>query len=148
MKINQILSEDYQIYRRWFELSLDLIWKIPQELRAKADPMSEIAKAEGKSLTMAEKALASGIKDTVAMTDRYSAGDIELVDEAFVKAGLPSLTAMRVVFSKSLLRIIKSSVVENEEDYCLLKSLEDCDLPEGAKNMIRKMCGAYEIKKY
>lgn len=148
MKINQILSEDYQTYRRWFELSLDLIWKLPKELRAKADPMSEIAKAEGKSLAMAEKALASGIKDTVAMTDRYSAGDIELVDEAFSRSGLPSLTAMMAIFSKSFLMIIKSSIVMNEEDYHLLKSFEDYDLPEGAKIVIREMCGAYEIKNY
>lgn len=143
--MNAIIKLDYQIYRRWFERSLDLIWRLPHELRSKADPMEEVSKAEQRSQGSAIRSVSMGIKDTVAMTDRYSAADIKILDAAFEADSLPSLTAVRAMVVSRLDRIIKRGLIVSDEEFYSLKSLEDCDLSEGVRGEVQRLLGVYEI---
>ena len=148
MNINDIISADYSIYRRWFERSLDLIWRLPAELRIRADPMAELSKIEEKSPSRAANSLFTGIKDTIAMTDRYSENDIISVDKILEMEDLPSLTSIRTAFSKEVSNIINSGLIKSDEEYYTLKSLEDCDLPVYAKEQLNKIIGVYEADRY
>src|SRR5690349_10326565 len=123
MSINEIVAKNYDLYRKWFDRSLDLIWKLPPELRSKADPMAEVSKAENKSSVSAVKSVCSGIRDTVSITDRYSASDIAVVDKALEQDNLPTLTSMRLLFSKEIVKLLKLPSIDNERDYYTLKAL-------------------------
>ena len=142
----KIPEPDYAIYRRWFERSLDVIWHLSPELRAYGDPMEAVAKAEAVSKARAIKSVSAGITDTVAMTQGYSQQEVASVDEAFVREGLPSLTAMRALLSKDIDKILKAGAVANEEEYYALKALEDAEIPETTRVEIEKLLGDYETR--
>ena len=144
--MQNVVGKDYELYRRWFERSLDLIWQMPPELRAKADPMAAVAQAEAVSTAKAIKSVTAGITDTVGMTDRHSQQEIAALDAHFEREGLPSLSAMRNLFSKKARKILKSGKVESEEDFYTLKALEDADLPEATKVEIEALLGDYELR--
>ncbi|TXI21485.1 MAG: hypothetical protein E6Q67_07575 [Roseateles sp.] len=145
--MNVIVERDYETYRRWFERSLDLIWRLPPQLRLKADPMAEVAKAEKISKSKAVRSLYAGIKDTVAMTDRYSAIDVQTLDANFKSESLPSLTSVRAMVVSKLDKIIKRGVILSEDEFYGLKSLEDCDISDETKAEVQRLLGAYEVKR-
>lgn len=140
----KIPETDYPIYRRWFERSLDLIWHLSPELRAFGDPMAELAKAEAISKARAIKSVSVTITDTVAMTQGFSQQEIVSADEAFVREGLPSLTAMRALLSKDIAKIFKAGVIANEDEYYALKALEDAEMAEATRIEIEQLLAAYE----
>lgn len=144
--MQNVVGKDYELYRRWFERSLDLIWQMPPDLRAKADPMAAVAEAEAVSPAKAVKSVAAGIADTVGMTDRHSKADIATLDALFARDGLPTLSALRALFSKKVGKILKAGRIESEEDFYTLKALEDADLPEATKAAIEKLTGDYELR--
>ncbi|MDG3443153.1 hypothetical protein [Nitrospirillum amazonense] len=146
MSLREAISADYHLYRRWFERSLDVIWGLPPELRAKADPMREIERAESKSISSAIKMLSSGIEDTISITERNSIGQLSIIDIKLQSDGLPSLSFIKNLFSKEIKKILKLKFIESEEDYFSLKNLEDCDPPEKVKMLIRELCGSYELR--
>jgi hypothetical protein len=142
----KIPEPDYTTYRQWFERSLDVIWHLSPELRAHGDPMEAIAKAEAISKARAIKSVSAGITDTVAMTQGYSPQEVASADEAFVREGLPSLTAMRALLSKGIAKIFKAGAVANEDEYYALKALEDADIAEATRKEIERLLGGYEAK--
>lgn len=142
----KISETDYPIYRRWFERSLDLIWHLTPELRAFGDPMAELSKAEAISKARAIKSLSVTITDTVALTQGRSAQEVAVVDAAFVREGLPSLTAMRALLSKDITKIFKAGVIANDDEYYALKALEDAEIAEATRIEIEQLLAAYEIK--
>jgi len=145
--MKDFIASNYALYRQWFEVSLDLIWKLPPSLRIRADPMAEISKFEDISHAKAIKALTAGIKDTVSMTDRYSDHDLDSADKFFLAHGLPSLTSLRILFSKKMSKIISAGEIKTDEEYFMIKSLEDADIPENAIAQVRSLIGSYELKR-
>lgn len=146
--MDKLVFSDYEDYRRWFELSLDIVWRMSPEMKVNANPMTQIAAAESKSRKAAVLSLASGIKDTVAITDRYSVADLEEADRLFEKEGLPTLSALRSIFAKKVSKIIKLGVINNDDEYYDLKNVLEMEIPESAKNLIAKMVGEYELGKW
>jgi hypothetical protein len=144
--MQNVISKDYELYRRWFERSLELIWHMPPEMRAIADPMAEVAKAEKMSPARAIKSVAVSIADTIGMTDRHSREDVARIDALFEREALPSLTSMKRLFSRKVGKILKSGKVTSEEDYYTLKVLVDRDLPEAARAEIEALLGGYELR--
>lgn len=144
--MNVIVERDYETYRRWFELSLDLIWRLPPQLRLKADPMAELFKAEQISKRKAIKALSASITDTVAMTDRYSVIDVQTLDTDFSSKSLPSLTSVRAMVASKLDKIVKRGLISSAEEFYSLKSLEECDIPDEIKEEVQRLVGAYEVE--
>ena len=140
-----IPETDYSIYRRWFERSLDLILHITPELRAYGNPMEAVAKAEAVSKGRAIKSVTAGITDTVVMTQGYSQQEVADVDEAFVREGLPSLTAMRGLLSKDIAKIFKAGAIANDDEYYALKALEDAEMAEATRIEIEQLLAAYEV---
>jgi hypothetical protein len=109
--------------------------------------MAEISKFEDISHAKAIKALTAGIKDTVSMTDRYSDHDLDSADKFFLAHGLPSLTSLRILFSKKMSKIISAGEIKTDEEYFMIKSLEDADIPENAIAQVRSLIGSYELKR-
>jgi len=142
----KIPEPDYAIYRQWFERSLDLIWHLSPELRAYGDPMDAVAKAEAISKARAVKSVSAGITDTVAMTQGFSQQEVASADEAFVREGLPSLTAMRALLSKDIAKIFKAGAITNEDEYYALKALEDAEMAEATRAEIQQLIGDYETR--
>ncbi len=146
--MDAVVAANYGTYRKWFEWSLGTIWRLPKELLTTANPMVEIAKAEQESSKRAVKSLSIAIRDTLAMTDRYSDADIQTADASFESAGLPSLTSIKAIFSKNISRVIAAGIIKSEADYYSIKNLQDAEIPDDLKKELEKLIGAYEIKKY
>lgn len=143
--MQNVVAKDYELYRRWFERSLDLIWRMPPDMRALADPMAEVAKAEAVSPARAVKSVAAGVADTVGMTDRLPKEEVAAIDAQFQRDGLPSLSGLQALFSKKVRKILKAGKLAREDDYYALKALEDADLPEGSKAQVQELLGDYEL---
>ena len=144
--MRDIIESNYEVYRKWFEESIDLIWRIPAEMRAGADPISELAKTESVSRTAATKALLAGILDTVSVTDRFTQADIAEADKILNEKNLPTLTSMRTLFSKNVRKILRQGSIENDDEYYALKSLEDASIPSNIKDQVVKFIADYESR--
>lgn len=145
--MKRVIENDYQTYRRWFERALDLVWQMPAQLRAKTDPMAELAKAEAVSRKRAITSLYAGMRDTIAITDRYSAGELQSLDERFQEESLPSMTSVRTVFDRTIGKILDRGVIASEDEFYSLKSLEDCTLSDDVRSEVQRLLGDYELRR-
>lgn len=140
------IAANYDTYRAWFERSFDLIWRLPPELKAKERAIQALSDAEGQSRARAAKSLLAGLADTIALTDRYSSDEIRKLDGLFSRDELPTLTSMRLLMSKRVRKALKSGI-QSEEEYDVVKALEDADLPINTIEKIRVTLADYELKR-
>jgi hypothetical protein len=145
MEMSKAVEREFATYARWFEFSLDKIWHLTPAQRAKYDPLAAVRDVKDKPTKRQVKALSQAVKDTVGMTDRHSAAELAALDASFLAQGLPSVSFLKTVYSKDLEKILGQGSIDNEEDYYLLKSLEDLDVPDDTKRRARELYGKYEI---
>jgi hypothetical protein len=143
----EAIDGNYARMRRWFERSLDHVWRLPPELRAAGDPIERVAEIEASSPAMASNSLAQGISDTVALTYHYPAEDIARIDALFTEECLPKLSWVRALCEKNLARILKRDEVADQQEYDYLKGFEIAALPEQTRERIERLIGAYEISR-
>lgn len=137
----RINEGNYQLYRSWFERSLDLI--LPPQLRSLGDPMKEVARHEATSKANGIKSVRAGITDLVAMTKGFPPERISAIDQAFESDGLPSLTALRRLLSKEVRNILRKGI-SNDDEYYTLKALQDGPVDDSTMVTIEKLIEDYE----
>lgn len=143
--LTQEIATHYDRYRRWFERSLDYIWRLPPALRQTADPMKRMREIEATAPKMAVKSLSQGISDTVGLTSRYSREDVAAVDALFRNEDLPTLSSLRMMYGRKLRKLLKQTHIMNEEDYYYLKGFETSEMPESMREKIQYLLGTFEV---
>jgi hypothetical protein len=118
MKID---AENYDQMRAWFaRLVRDTV---PVELlTAETDPVSYLDQLAAQSPAKARRGLAMAIGDTIEATDGWPRERVAAIDDELAHAGLPSLSAMRLHFSKVVRRVVARGSIKNDIEYYAIRN--------------------------
>ena len=136
----KVQSQEYGNMRDWFaHVSRKLF---PPELVAKAQPLTYLDELAASSPAKAREGLSMGINDLIEMTDRLPAGQVQELDDQLAKDGLPTLSVMRVRFSKSVARVIRRGSIKDDVEYYAVRNV--VELAEHNQEALWKLLSAYE----
>ncbi|GAA3909090.1 hypothetical protein GCM10022276_29200 [Sphingomonas limnosediminicola] len=118
MKID---AQNYERMRAWFaRLARETI---PAQLRtAENDPVKCLDQLAARWPAKARSGLATAIGDTIEATDGWPRDRVAAIDIELVHEGLPSLTAMRFQFSKTISRVVRCGSIKNEVEYYAVRN--------------------------
>jgi hypothetical protein len=113
MKID---AENYEQMRAWFARLVRNT--LPVELlTAETDPLTCLDQLAAQSPAKARQGLAMAIGDTIEATDRWPREKVAAIDDELVHEGLPSLSVMRLQFSKVVRRVAARGSIKNDVEY-------------------------------
>jgi hypothetical protein len=103
MKID---AQNYEQMRAWFARLVRET--IPVHLLTpENDPVQCLDQIAAKWPAKARSGLAMAIGDTIEATERWPRDRVAAIDNELALEGLPSLTAMRLQFSKAINRVVR-----------------------------------------
>jgi hypothetical protein len=138
MKID---AQNYEQMRAWFARLVRET--IPTELlTAENDPVSCLDRLADKSPAKARSGLAMGIGDTLEATEGWSRDRVRAIDNELVREGLPSLTAVRLQFSKVIHRVVSRGSIKNDVEYYAVRNV--VELEQDGQERLWKLLSAYE----
>ena len=118
MKID---AQSYLQMKAWFERMV--AETLPSELMTlDTHPVALLEKTEAKSPTKARTELAVVIGDVIELTDRLPSETLKKLDERLANDGLPTLSEVRVRFSKAIHRVLKRGKIESESEYYAVRN--------------------------
>ena len=82
------------------------------------------------------------IGDIIEMTDAWSRDRIAAVDEQLTCEGLPTLSSMRVQFSKLINRVVTRGRIENDVEFHAIRNA--AELSQDEQEALWKLISAYE----
>ena len=82
------------------------------------------------------------INDLIEMTDKWSGPDVHATDAELTAKGLPTLTEMRVRFSKAVGRAVARGRIKDEVEYHALRNA--AELAQDDHQALWKLLAAYE----
>jgi hypothetical protein len=114
-------AENYEQFRAWFARL------VPETLPAgllppENDPVSCLDQLASRSPAKARSGLAMAVGDVIETTDSWSASKVADIDSRLGRDGLPTLTEMRLRFSKVIRRVIKRGAVKTDVEYYALRN--------------------------
>jgi len=121
MKID---ASSYPEMRAWFALVTPRIFP---NLPADIDPVAVLERTEAISMARARKGLSLAIGDIIELTSRWSVSEMASIDAELTDAGLPTLSTIRLRFSKAVGSIIRRGRIQNEAEYYLVRNAADVD---------------------
>lgn len=89
-------------------------------------PILVLEKAEQSGMVPRSKlkeGLKAAVRDMLEFLSRCTEEQTKVIDEALKKIGAPTLTEMRMAFSKDLNRIEKRGHIETEEEFYLVRNV-------------------------
>ena len=82
------------------------------------------------------------INDLIEDTDRWPTEKVEAIDDLLIREGLPSLTEMRLRFSKVIRRAVARGVIKNDVEYYAVRNA--AELANDSPEALWKLLAAYE----
>ncbi|HET7576922.1 MAG TPA: hypothetical protein VFK19_10230 [Sphingomicrobium sp.] len=82
------------------------------------------------------------INDTIEATERWPADKVEAIDDLLEREGLPSLTEMRLRFSKVIRRVVARGSIKNDVEYYAVRNA--AELADDGQEALWKLLAAYE----
>lgn len=140
MKIN---ADNYEQMRAWFARLVPETLPI-ELLTPDNDPVSCLDRLAVQSLAKARSGLASAIGDTIEATGRWPRDRVAAIDKELVGEGLPSLTAVRLRFSKVIHRVIGRGSIKNDGEYYAVRN--DVELGHDDQEPLWKLLSDYEAR--
>ncbi len=140
MKID---AQNYLQMKAWFArlvtetVSADL-------LNPETHPIACLEQIEVRWPGKARSGLAMAIGDTIEQTDCWPNERVAALDELLASDGLPSLTEVRVRFSKVIRRVVARGTIKNDLEYYAVRNA--VELPNGIHEALWKLLAAYEAR--
>lgn len=119
----KVTAENYAALKGFFGWMVDHVGELPSGLPVEAHPMAVLAEFERKSAAMARKSLQMGIGDTLERSELLDAHLVTEIDQALSAKNLPTLTTVRLEFSKKIESIMTRGRVRNEAEYYALRNV-------------------------
>ena len=118
-------KDDYELMKKFVINFLE--WYYLKDLPSPAESPAEfIAKLEKKSLSKAKAGLRMSLNDIVEITcAEWTPAQISEADKRFFEAGLPTLSQLRLRYSRQYSKIIKAGAINNEIEYYIAKGVRD-----------------------
>ena len=88
-------------------------------------PVMVMEQLERKSLSQARRGLEMAINDIVEATSGWDQEVIALADTRFLQNGAPSLSEVRIKYSRKYLQILKRGNIRSQREYYLVKGILD-----------------------
>jgi hypothetical protein len=87
-----------------------------------AHPITVLDRMAVKAPAKARSGLGMAIGDVVEMASDWSTSDVAACDDELSQAGLPTLSAMRVRFSKLLRRVVRRGHIKSEDEFYAVRN--------------------------
>ena len=136
----KVQPKEYERMRDWFAHVSQKAF--PPQLIRRAQPIAELDQLAERSPTKAREGLSMAINDLIEMTDNWAAQDTRAIDDELLQKGLPTLTEMRVRFSKVVGRAVRRGRVKDEVEYHAVRNA--AELAQDGQEALRKLLAAYE----
>lgn len=114
----------YPQMKAWFSRMVSE-WLPPELITPETNPISSLEAIEARSPAKARAGLAMAIGDIVEDTDGWSLERLESIDELLSRDGLPTLTEIRLRFSKVINRVVKRGSIKNDIEYYAVRNAAD-----------------------
>lgn len=88
-------------------------------------PLAVMKVLEKKSISQARRGLQMAINDCVEVSSNWSPELIAAADKRFLSNGAPSLSQVRVKYSKIYLKVLKRGGIKSLKEYYLVKGVLD-----------------------
>lgn len=138
MKID---AHDFETMRAWFALLVPEAFPAAL-LTPETDPLARLDEIAARSPAKARQGLAMAINDLIEDTDRWPTEKVEAIDDLLIREGLPSLTEMRLRFSKVIRRAVARGVIKNDVEYYAVRNA--AELANDSPEALWKLLAAYE----
>ncbi len=133
-------AQNYSELRAWFARIVPET--VPTELiTAESNPVACLDQIAARSAANARSGLAMAINDTIEMTADLPAERVAAIDRLLESDGLPSLTEMRLRFSKVIRRVVARGAIRNEVEYYAVRNAVEI---RGQDQGLWKLLAAYE----
>lgn len=137
----KITAQNYQQMRNWFSLMVAETFPI-HLMTPENDPIACLDRMAKQSPGKARQGLAIAISDTLEDTDAWPNEKIEAVNDLLERDGLPTVTHMRVRFSKVVRRVAARGVIKNDVEYYAIRNAVELDSERSES--LWKLLAAYE----
>lgn len=135
-----VRAENYEQLRLWLRSMVALT--MPDiETGSEIDPVRVL---DGFPKAKAREGLALAIGDIVEMTNGWSPSRIALIDRQLFEDGLPSLSEIQVVFSKTVTRVVRRGVIKSDAEYYLVRNA--AEFPSEHQPILLSLIEAYEAR--
>jgi len=138
MKID---AETYEEMRAWFARVVRETAPV-ELLNAETDPVRCLDQLAAQSPAKARQGLAMAIGDTVEATEGWPRDKVAAINNELTSMGLPSLTAVRLRFSKVIARVIKRGAIKSDVEYYAVRNA--VDMAKDDTESLWKLLSAYE----
>ena len=117
----KVLPEEYERMRAWMaRLARELI--PATTITPETDPVKVLDQMASRAPAQARKGLAIAIGDFIEMTNDWPPPRVSALDQALIQEALPSLSEMRLRFSKAIDRIVRRERINNEQEYYAVRN--------------------------
>jgi hypothetical protein len=140
MKID---ARNYEQMKAWFAHMVPKTIA-PELMTAETHPVACLEQIESRWPGKARNGLAMAIGDTIEMTEGWPLARVAETDRLLASDGLPTLTEMRVRFSKVIRRVLTRGSIKNEVEYYALRNAAELT-PEGGEELW-SLLSAYEAQ--
>lgn len=138
MKID---ADNYELMRAWFARLVRET--LPVELlTAETDPVRCLDQLVAHSPVKVRQGLAMAIGDTIEATDRWPREKLATIDRELADEGLPSLSSMRLQFSKLVRRVAARGSIKNDVEYYAVRNSVEMDTED--QTSLWELLSAYE----
>ena len=143
--VMKVTADNYESLKGFFGWMVNNVMTLPVGLAPEGHPMVQIKMFEEKSAAIARQSLRIGIGDTLELTMDWGAEKIRAADEALAALHFPTLTTVRLEFSRKIRGIMSRGRVRSEAEYYALRNVvEGMGDEERAKAW--DILGAYETE--
>jgi hypothetical protein len=133
-------AQNYEQMKAWFALMV--AETTPAELLTPETHPIAIGEAmAARSLAKARQGLTMAINDTLEMTEGWSAERVAEIDALLERHGLPSLTEVRLRFSKVIRRVVARGIIKNDVEYYAVRNAAEL---ASDQETLWKLLAAYE----
>lgn len=140
MKID---AQNYEQMKSWFAHLVPKIFA-PALLTPETHPVACLEQIESRSPGKARAGLATAIGDSIEMTEGWSLERVAETDKLLAGDGLPTLTEMRIRFSKVIRQVLKRGTIRNEVEYYALRNA--AELTQDGRDALWTLLSAYEAQ--
>lgn len=141
----KIAADDYDLLRRWAASFLEWVKPFGEDISNDIHPITILDQMASQAPARARQGLALMISDLLEDSASLTTIEIQTLDQKFDDAGLPTLSDLRLRFSKTIARIVKSGAISSDNEYYFVRSSIE-NAAEGDAGQLWQLIAAYEEK--
>ena len=139
----KITAQNYEQMKAWFAHMVPKTFR-PELISPETHPVACLEQTERGSPSKARIGLAMAIGDIIEMTEAWPINQVAEKDSLLLSDGLPTLTEARLLFSKSIRRVLKRGSIKNEVEYYAIRNAAELQQIGGEE--VWPLLSAYEAR--